>query len=181
VDYNFNELWHGDITVMNGEGYCDVQLDNGVKTSAGLTFTPSKQIALRVYSDIERVHGIQRYTLVGFFGIKNKYITFGAETSYRSNIDLINGHNAWGFSGTGGVNVFKKTEVFARYDYSTSAVITGEETQWNSNKDGNFAIFGVQETFSDNVKLALNYQVNYPYNKNRIASKTIFVNALFKF
>lgn len=181
LDYNFNEFWHGDLTVMNGEGYCDIQIDNGVKASAGLTFTPTKQLSLRVYSDIENVQNTQRYTLVGFFGFKNEHITFGAETSYRSNIDLTGGHNGWGISGTGGVNIFKKTELFARYDYASSVVASGENIQWNSVKDGSFAIFGVQQTLSENVKLALDYQGNYPYDKSRLATKTILVNALFKF
>ncbi len=181
LDYKFNDIWRGDITVMNGEGYSDLQLDNGVRTSAGLTFTPVKQIAIRIYGDVENPHYKWRYTLIGFLGFKNDLITIGVEASYKSNIDLIGGHNAWGLSGTGGINIFKKTELFARYDYSASVIVPGENTQWNFHNDGRFAVFGLQYTFSENVKMALDYQGTYPYSTDIHISDAIYVNAMFKF
>jgi hypothetical protein len=181
LDYKFNDMWSGDFTVMNGEGYSDIQRDNAVKTSAGLTFTPVKQIAVRVYGDAENRNNIWRYTFVVFFGFKNDIITAGIETNYKSDMDLTVGHNAWGISGTGSVNIFKKTELFARYDYATSVVLPEETTPWNSMKDGRFVIYGVQHTFSENVKLALNFQGIYPYTDKKEDSKAIYINGLFKF
>lgn len=181
LDYKFNDIWKCDITIMNGEGYSDIQLDNGVKTSAGLIFTPVKQIAVKIYGDVENPHYKWRYTLVGFFGFKNDLITIGIEASYKSNLDLIGGHNAWGISGTGGINIFKKTELFARYDYSASVIVPGENTQWNFLNDGRFAVYGIQYTFSENVKMALDYQGTYPYSTDKHVSDAIYVNAKFKF
>lgn len=181
LDYKLNDIWKGDITVMNGEGYSDLQLDNGVKTSAGITFTPVKQIAVRIYGDIENPKNRWRYTFIGFAGFKNDLITIGGEISYRSNLDSEPGHNAWGISGTGGITIFKKTELFARYDYSASVILPGEGAHWNWLNDGRFVVFGLQYTFSDNVKMALNYQGTYPYNNNKQDTNAIFVNALFKF
>jgi hypothetical protein len=181
LDYKFNEIWSGDFTVMNGEGYSDIQRDNGVRTSAGLTFTPVKQIAVRIYGDAENLQNSWRYTLIGFFGFKNSLVTIGIEASYRSDLDKITGHDAWGLSGTGGVNIFKKTELFARCDYSTSVTLPGESIPWNFLKDGRFAIYGLQYTFTENVKLALNYQGIYPYNNGKQVTKAVYINALFKF
>ena len=181
MDYKFNDIWKTDITIMNGEGYSELQLDNSVKTSAGLTITPVKQLAIRLYGDLTKPHGILQYTLIGFAGFKNEFITFGAEASYKSNLDMIGGHHAWGLSGTGAISISKKTEIFVRYDYSSSVIVPGDIIQWNYHMDGSFAIIGVQYTFSQNVKMALNYQGTYPYNHGRQITDTFFLNALFKF
>jgi len=181
LDYKFNDIWKADFTLMNGEGYSELQLDNNVKTSAGLTITPVKQVAIRLYGDLTKPHGIWQNTLIAFAGFKNELITIGAEASYKSNLDMIGGHHAWGISGTGGISVSKKAEIFARYDYSASVTVPGDIIQWNYNMDGSFAVFGIQYTFSQNVKMALNYQGTYPYNPGRQITDAIYVNALFKF
>jgi hypothetical protein len=181
MDYKFNDIFTGDISVTNGEGFSELQLDNAVKTAAGLTITPTKQLALRVYGDINKPMGIWQSTFVGFAGYKNDLITVGAEVSYKSNLDMIIGHNAWGVSGTGAISVTKKSELFVRYDYSSSVLVPGETMHWNYKKDGTFFIAGVQHTFSQNVKMALNYQGNFPCNPARKISDAIYVNALFKF
>jgi hypothetical protein len=181
IDYRFSDVWKGDITIMNGEGYSEVQLDNGVRTSAGLTFTPGNHIAARIYGDVENINNQWRYMLIGFLGFKNDLITIGGEVSYKSRLDMIGGHAAWGLSGTGGINVYKKTQLFARYDYSASVIVPGESIQWNWQKDGRFAIYGVQYTFNENVKAALNYQGTYPYDSNRKEKDLIYLNAMFRF
>jgi hypothetical protein len=181
VNYKFNDIWAGDITIMNGEGYSDIQMDNGVRSSLGLTFTPVKQLTVRIYGDIESVNSRYRYTLVSFIGFKNEHLTIGAEVSYKTKLDMINDHNSWGISGTGGIVILPKTELFARYDYSASRIVPGEYTQWNSLKDGQFAVVGLQYTFTENVKMALNYQGRHPYSKQKKATDAIFVNASFKF
>lgn len=181
AEYKLNEIWRGDIEIMNGEGYTDIQLDNGVKTSAGITFTPVKQFAVRIYGDIENPNYRWRYTLSGFLGFKNDLIMIGAEASFKSNLDMIGGHNAWGLTGTGGVNIFKKTELFVRYDYATSVIIPGETVRWNSLNDSRFAIVGLQYTFNENVKMALDYQGTFPYSSDKQISEAIYVNAMFRF
>lgn len=181
LDYKFNEVWRADFTLMNGEGYSKLQLDNNLKTSAGLYITPVKQLAIRLYGDISRPHGSWQYTLIGFAGFKNELITVGAEASYKSNLDMIAKHNSWGLSGTAAISVLKNTELFARYDYSTSATVPGETIQWNYMMDGNFVIYGLEYTFSKNVKVALNYQGMYPYSQSLQISDLIYLNALFRF
>lgn len=181
MDYKINDILTADISIMNGEGYSELQLDNGVKTAAGLTITPSRQLAFRLYGDIDKSEGVWQSTLVVFGGFKNELVTIGGEVNFKSNLDMIGGHNACGFSGTGAISVTKKSELFVRYDYSTSVLVPGETMQWNYKKDGSFLIAGVQHTFSQNVKLALDYQGTFPYNSGRKTSDAIFVNALFKF
>ena len=125
--------------------------------------------------------GIWQYTLIGFAGFKNDLITIGGEVSYKSNLDLTEGDNAWGISETGSVGISEKTEIFVRYDYSLTSIPQGETIQWNYLLDGKFAIAGVQYTLSQNVKIALDYQNRSPYNINQQNTRSVYVNALFKF
>jgi hypothetical protein len=181
ADYKFSDLISADITVMNGEGYSELQLDNGVKSSAGITITPSDHIALRVYNDINKQYGIWQYTFLSFAGFRNERITIGAEANYKTNIDLKEGHNGWGITCTGALALTEKYEVFARYDYSGSVTTSEDTDDWNYLLNGNFVIAGFQYTISPNVKLALDYQDTVPYDNDIPSSSLIFLNASFKF
>jgi len=181
MDYKINDIVKMDATIMNGEGYNNLQLDNSIRTAAGIIITPDEHLAFRIYGDISRVNGLWQPMFICFAGFKNERVTIGGELTYKSNLDLIQGHHAWGFSTTGAVGVAKNTELFARYDYSASITPNNEARPWNYQKDGNFLIAGVQHTFSENVKIALDYQGRYPYNQDSESTNIIFVNALFKF
>jgi hypothetical protein len=181
ADYKFNEIVEADLSIMNGEGYTKLQIDNAIKTGIGITITPVKELAIRLFSDLIQTNGLWQGTLVGFAGFKNKRITIGAEVSYKSNLNLIEGHHAWGLSGTAALNLTKKAEFFMRYDYSTSVLVPGDETRWNFIKDGHFLINGFQYTFNNFVKIALDNQLAIPADKTKPISDLIFINALFKF
>ena len=180
IDYKISDVFKTDLSIMNGEGYTNIQLDNNVRVSAGLTITPSDKIAIRLYGDIQRQQGLWQPVFVGFAGFNNDLFNIGGEVSYKSNIDLSQGHHAWGLSATGGINITKHAQIFARYDYSTSVVMPGDILKWNYQKDNSFAIAGIQFTLSPNVKLALDYQGTFPYSSARQISDLIMLNALFK-
>lgn len=181
VDYRINNILKADLTVMNGEGYCNIQQDNNIRTSLGLTITPGEYFAFRFYGDIQKMENVWQNILIGFGGYKNNLFYVGGEVSYKSNLDLTKGHHAWGISTTGGINLNKKTELFGRFDYISSVVASDDILKWNYLNDGNFAITGVQYTFSPNVRAAINYQVTNPYAEGACNKDLIFLNALFKF
>jgi len=181
VDYKFSDLFQADFTLMNGEGYSSLQMDNNLKSSLGVTFTPVKQLALRIYGDLAKQSGLWQTTLVGFAGYKNDYCTLGAEISYKTNLDLISGHDAWGISGTGAINLTSKIEFFTRYDYSTSVILPGDDREWNFSKDGTFLITGFQYTFNKVVKIALDYQSTFPSDASLTSTRFLYLNVLFKF
>ncbi|MBI5011144.1 MAG: hypothetical protein HZB98_16145 [Bacteroidia bacterium] len=181
LDYKFNDLISGDFTVMNGEGYLELQLDNGVKSSLGITVTPNSKIALRIYGDFEKKPECKQMTGIVFAGYRNKLFNIGAEASMKTNLDEITGHHAWGVSATGGINITEKDEIFTRYDLSSSVIPEGETEQWNYLKDGTFLICGVQHTFTPSIKLALDFQGRAPYDESTQNSNLIYLNALFKF
>lgn len=181
ADYKFNNQIEADFTLMNGEGYSNLQLDNNLKSSVGVTITPIKQLALRMYGDLMKQPGLWQTTIVGFAGFKNDYFNIGAEINYKSNLDMTKGHDAWGISATGAISLSKKIEFFTRYDYSTSVIVPGDEAEWNYNKDGTFLISGFQYAFNKIVKVALDYQATFPVDASKSISKLIFFNTLFKF
>ena len=181
LDYKFNDILSGDITIMNGEGYLEIQRDNGIKSSAGLTITPDDHFAFRIYGDYEQKPDPEEITGIIFAGYKSKLITFGAEGSIKTNLDGLSGHNAWGLSATGGIHFTKKDEIFLRYDYSTSVIPEGETEHWNEKSDGTFAIFGVQHAFTPDIKLSLDFQGRNPHDQGQQNCNLIYLNALFRF
>jgi hypothetical protein len=180
LDYRFSDKLSGDVAVTNGEGYSDIQLDNGVKAAAGLTYKPTNQLVLRFYNDLNNNNGVLQYTLSSFGGIDNKWINFGASLHYKTNMDKVEGHDGWGISSTGSVKLPHNFEIFARYDYSGSVTLTGETNPWNYLKDANLVIFGLQKNINANFKLAVDYQDSIPYSMELPSSGFIFINALFK-
>jgi hypothetical protein len=181
ANYKFSNIIEADFTLMNGEGYSNLQLDNNLKSSIGITITPIKQLAFRMYSDLMKRSGLWQNTLIGFAGFRNSFFSFGAEISFKSNLDLQKDHDAWGVSATGSISLTKKIDFFTRYDYSTSVIAPGDVAEWNYNKDGTFLVTGFQYTFNKIVKVALDYQAGFPVDASKSSSKLIFLNALFKF
>jgi hypothetical protein len=180
LDYKFNDKLTGDVAVTNGEGYSDIQLDNGVKAAAGLTYRPTKQLAFRFYNDLNNNNGARQYTLSSFAGIDNKWINFGASFHYKTNMDKVEGHDGWGISSTGSFKLPRDFEIFARYDFSGSVRVQGEGNPWNYLKDANLVIFGLQKNVNPNFKIGLDYQDNIPYSTELPSTGFIFLNALFK-
>jgi hypothetical protein len=181
IDYKFSDEIKADVSLMNGEGYSNIQLDNSLKASMGFTFTSQGGAAARIYEDLIKVHGLWQNTFLVFVGIKKEYGFFGAEFTHKTNLDVEAGHNAYGFSATSGLSLTHSVELFARYDYSTSSKTSEEEIPWNYHLDGKFLITGIQKTFSSNVKVALDYQGHFPYSTENQRSSLIFINALFSF
>jgi hypothetical protein len=180
-EYKLSPVVRFDMTLMNGEGYSNIQLDNNLKASGSIIITPDNSLAFRAYGDIIDLNGLWQATLIGFAGIKTDLITFGAEFSYKTNLDLIGGHNAWGISTTGAIKTTKRSELFVRYDRSASIIPPGQNLQWNYPNDGDYLITGIQYTLSDNVRVALDYQGRFPYLHSKQITNTIFFNTHFKF
>jgi hypothetical protein len=180
VTYKLTNKVEADLMLMNGEGANNLQLDNNLKVSGGVTINPSHKTVIRFYADRMKLPGAWQNTLLAFAGYRSERFFIASEINYKANLDSINGHNGWGISSTGGITIFKKSEVFARYDYATSVIPTGDLIKWNAVKDNSFLIIGVQHAFSGSVKVAIDYQATFPEDKSKSASHFIFFNATFK-
>jgi hypothetical protein len=181
LDFKISDLLKVDLSLLNGKGYTNIQLDNSLKTAFGLTITTPDKIYFRLYGDIMKPQGVIQTTLIAFAGIKNDLFSIGAEGSYKTKLDLINGHDVWGISATGSIFLNNKTEIFARYDYAASVIIPNEYLQWDYTKDNTFFLGGIQHKLSDNLKIALNFRRMNPYNPGQKTTDAIYLNAHFKF
>jgi len=62
---------------MNGEGYCNLQLDDNIRSSVGLTITPEKQSLQAVWRHTENGRIMQPVFVLCRF--KKELLTIGAE------------------------------------------------------------------------------------------------------
>ena len=91
-----------------------------------------------------KYHGLWQPMFVSFIGYKDNKVTVGAEFTYKSNLEPVKGHHAWGLSGTGSLAILRKTEIFARFDYSASVNAPDIRRHWHYIMDGSFLITGIQ-------------------------------------
>jgi hypothetical protein len=180
ADYMLSEKVSLDAALTNGEGYSQVQLDNGIKAAAGVTYRPDHHYVFRFYNDLNRNLGILQYTASLFAGVDNSFTNLGASFHYKSNYDNIQGHDAWGISATGALKLSRNFEIIGRYDFSGSLRVPGDSRAWNYLMDSNLVIVGLQKNVSENCKLAIDLQDTIPYAKGLPTSAFIFINALFK-
>ncbi len=181
MDYRLNKIFKVDLSLLNGKGYTNIQFDNSLKAAVGITITTPRNISVRLYADMMKPAGILQNTLVAFAGFRNHLFSFGAETSFKSNLDMVNGHNVWGTSATGSLFLNHKSEIFLRYDYSASTLDPEAKTQWYSILDGTYLIAGYQREINTNVKVAINYRRTNPYSPDLKNTNSLYINASFKF
>lgn len=180
VNYKATGFLELDFTLMNGEGYNNLQTDYSYKAGLGATLKPWKGLILRMYVD-----GITKsetqWLLVSFVGyeIKDKFLA-GFEYDVKLNnkfeedhsIDALSGYASWHFA--------KKLQVFGRYDFITSNTLAGEERPWNLENDGSTIIAGIEYRPVSKVKIAFDYQDWFPYAGNAENHSYLFLNLEFK-
>jgi hypothetical protein len=168
-----------DFSLMNGEGYSSVQVDNAFKTGLGVTISPWKGLSLRWYADAIEKDNVQ-ILLVNFVSYKiADKLAVGLEYDIKFNYNYIENANRYAFSTFASYDFNKKFQVFARYDKVTSNIIDNESVPWGLPTDGSAIIAGVQYSPISRVKLALDYQDWYPLAENLPNESYIFLNLYF--
>jgi hypothetical protein len=180
ADYIINEVLKVDFTLMNGEGYNNLHIDNSIRSSFGINIIPVKNGVVRLYADFDRPQGVWQQLYIGFLGYKTESLMIGGEAVYKTNHDLIPGHDSWGFTVTGSVKTSEKTEVFGRYDYNNSSTVSEINQPWNYQADRKFFVAGLQYTFNEYFRMAIDYQGSFPNYKGIAERNAIFINAHFK-
>jgi hypothetical protein len=178
--YTFNDMFEADISIINGEGGGNLQIDNNIKTGAGFNFRPAKNIVFRTYDDIMRNGDVLQNTFLFFAGFKTDRYFAGADFTYKTNLDTLNGHDSWGISATAGYNISDKWMIFTRYDYSTSVIPEGNAEKWNFAKDGSLVIPGIQYTVSKAIRISLDYQGKLWEDKSQNNISFIFLHLALK-
>lgn len=182
IDYKFNDVIEANIGLMNGEGYCNIQMDNNLKVSGGIFIRPPGILSFRLFGDAIKREGLWQSTLLCFAGIKTDRITLGGDVIYKSKPDLLLFQDAWGVSGTGSVRLSEKVEIFGRYDHSATIKLSSDEIfPWQYMHDYDFLVTGFQYNLSPNVRMAIDYQGTYTSKPFKNVAEALYLNAHFKF
>lgn len=164
-----------DASMMNGEGYQNLQRDNAFKASMGISYFPITPLQLRVYYDFINQDVLQS-TLSTFIGYRHRKITAGAEYNRKRNRDFRQDHNQTGLSAYVSYDINDRFELFGRYDWLTSNTPPAYTQPWNLVEDGSAIIAGIQFHPIEQVKLALNYQDWVPFAANMGNMSYIYLN-----
>jgi hypothetical protein len=175
LHYKFFSSLSADITIMNGEGYMDLQRDNAFKTGTGITFMPHSSLTFRVFFDFIKKTEIES-TISTFAGYSRDPVSVGFEYNHKYNRYDISGYEQSGVSSYILYQLNERFEVFARYDKLSSNTLTENSTPWNLINDGSAIIAGMQYQPVRMVKIALDYQDWYPYASNMDNRAYIFIH-----
>jgi hypothetical protein len=164
-----------DASLMNGEGYKNLQRDEAFKGSLGISWYPLDRILLRIYYDFIN-QDLWQTTVSTFAAYRLDRITAGAEYNRKGNTDFNQDHHQNGISAYLSYDINDRFEVFGRYDMLRSNQLPEQNQPWNLADDGSAIIGGVQYMPIRHVKLALNYQDWVPYAANLGNRRYIFLN-----
>ena len=179
--YTFSENINADFTIMNGEGYNNIQRDGIFKYGIGSTVKFPRNFTSRFFYDFA-YNEILETTLLLFtsYDFRRKWNIAG-EFIFRRNDEWRVNHDIFGMSLYGKYNIAEKYQLFARYDRITSNVPEGEENPWHLPDDGTALVAGLQYSPMRNIKMALNYHDWYPWAANADGGAFVFLNLGIKF
>lgn len=176
LNYSFTPAVSADFTIMNGEGYHNIQTNDIFKYSAGTTVWISKNWVSKLFYDFT-YDNINESTLLFFTSYDyRKRWNLAGEAAYRKNYGWKAGHNIFGLSVYGKYNVTSQYQLFARYDRVTSNIPEGKVIPWNLAGDGTALVAGVQFNPIKNIKMALNYHDWYPWAANARGGGFIYLD-----
>jgi len=186
AEIKLSEKINLNLFALNGEGYKNVQDDNGfIKIGGNLIYEFDNGFSAKIYYDSQP--SIENFNLVNtgyFIGYEKEKTRIGLEYNEMLNgktyKDPSKDHSLSGFSGYISQTLSKNATIFFRYDSLGSNILSGSLDAWNSGKDGNLMILGLEHVVIKGFKLNLNYR-NYNYNDNSINNKSmVFINAEIK-
>lgn len=181
AQYRFTDWFSADMSMLNGEGFRKLQLDDHYLYGAGLTFKPFEHFTFRVYGDLQchdldstyvqdsaanldtTIYTVARKNVQFFAGYDHKYFRIGAEYNLQFASDFYAGHTATGLSvyATGKVN--PRMNIFARYDRGVSKDNSLLATAWKYGNNGQNVFFGVDYRINKYVSVApaVQYHINH--------------------
>ncbi len=173
--YTFNNKWEADFTIMNGEGFSRLQMDDKFKFAAGLTFDLDK-ITNRLYIDYmhNEVSQVSYCWVTSYTHTKNLNLVF--EYNYQQNHNLAKNRDLYGYSLYGKFNIHPQYQLFSRFDMLKSNLAKSANIPWNLPGDGSALIAGLQYTPVKGIKMALNYQDWVPRAANLPSNSYIFLD-----
>ena len=155
VAYKFTDWVSGDAIVVNGNGYKNLQINDGLLYGVGFTFKPVEGLTLRMYSSMNEADndsGKDIFVYALFAGYKHEKFSLGAECNLMQNTKNVANADLAGISFYTTVKLGEKVDAFARYDNLWS------NDDWNIAKDEATYMAGVEIEPCKYVKIAPNFR-----------------------
>ena len=174
--YTINKKWEADFTIMNGEGFSRLQMDDKFKYAAGITFSHDEIVTNRLYLDYmhNEVSQVSYCWVTSYTHKKNLNLVF--EYNYQQNHNLVKNRDLYGYSIYGKYNIHPQYQLFSRFDMLKSNLPEGATAPWHLSDDGSALIAGMQYTPVKGIKVALNYQDWVPRAANLPVRSFIFLD-----
>lgn len=156
--YSFAQWIEADVIIANGEGFRQVQVNDGLLYGIGTTITPFKGMSLRLYASLNEgtdgAKDIVNYAM--FAGYRHRYFSVALEYNIMRNSGRNAGKNLYGFSlyATGTLN--RWLDIYARTDGLMST------DDWNEQNDEIAIIAGVQFKLGKYIRIAPNFRMAMP-------------------
>ena len=174
--YDVNEKIDADFTIMNGEGYNNIQTDGIFKYGLGSTVRYPENFTSRVFYDFQ-YNELMETTLLLFtsYDFRGKWNIAG-EVIWRKNNAWNENRNITAFSVYGKYNLSPQYQLFARFDKTESNIPVNETIPWNLADDGTALVAGLQYSPVENIKMALNYHDWQPWAANLDGGAFVYLN-----
>jgi len=180
IEYQFSDFISADFSLVNGEGYRQMQSDDLLRPGAGITLTPGSNITARIYADYMG-KDVKQQSLATFIAWTGETFIAGAEYNYQHNVDMVEGHHMYGPSLFATYLPSESLKVFGRYDRLNSSTPAGENLPWQIEDDGQMVIAGIEYNPVKGVKLAPNFRLWNPEEKLSANVYSLFLNVELKF
>lgn len=177
LNYTFSDVWDADFTIMNGEGYNNIQTDGIFKYALGTTIKLPENFTSRLHYDFTYDELLQSTYHIFISYDFNGKANVGGEGIYRTNDGWDESKERFGYSLYGKYNLRDpRFQLFARYDWISSNKLDGESQPWNLADDGSAIKAGIQFKPIKNIKMALNYHDWVPYAANGETERFIYLD-----
>lgn len=158
ASYDFASWIEADIIVANGEGFRQIQINDGLLYGAGITVTPFKWLSMRVYASLnegtDNTKDIINYAM--FAGYRNRFFSFGLEYNIMRNSKGVEGRNLYGFSMYASGRLNSWLDIYAR----TDGLMSGDD--WNKENDEVTLLAGAQFKLGKYIRIAPNFRMTIP-------------------
>lgn len=180
AQYKFLDGLDVDLSLTNGEGYNNLQVDTAFRCAIGVTVKPVKPITLRLYYDIVPKHvPLNTYSAFVSYNWKSK-VVLGLEADYQTNTQFFNNREFTIFSGFVNYYFLKKWSSFFRLDRHYSNEAIEGEGAWNITRDGYTYWGGVDYILNRHIKLAFDIRYHIPDNEEERNQPYLYLHSQLK-
>lgn len=193
--FKISDSFSANAIIMNGEGYKNLQDEDGKQKIGASLVYENKGLLAKVYGAVLSTavadesgseEDITTSSLATFIGYEfSDQFRLGAEYNLLTNATKYSSaakdKDMTGISVYSTYTVNDKWEVFGRYDKLSSNTLKGESEKWNLSNNGGAITTGVQYTPVRGVKMALNYQGYNFKDSSKEDNSLVYMNFEFKF